>query len=163
MGVYKTLFPKYRAGLEFYFPIFKSTEASIGSRFLKSTTVNIFIFTGNINTYSKNMWFMFRPFYVIKDTRNSLTTVFVTRYYLKNPINYWGLELFYGNSPDERYSIIQTTEQLLMSNYRVKLEKNTAIFRFHELKLSLGYAYEEFISDNFRNRFSVEIFLKIKI
>jgi hypothetical protein len=89
--------------------------------------------------------------------------MFHLRYYQKNPINYYGIELLYGNSPDERYSAFQSTEQLLLTNYKIKLEKNTALFHYHELKLSVAYAYEEFALNSFRNRLTLEALIKIRI
>ncbi len=163
IGINKTLYPEYKAGLEFYLPILKSTEISLGGRFFNADTSNILIFTGNINTYVKNMWFMFRPFYVIKGSKKSFTTILTSRYYQKNPINYWGIELVYGNSPDERYSISQTSEQLLLSNYKFKLAKNTRLYKYHEINLSIGYSYEEFMKNNFRNRFTLELIMKFKL
>ena len=72
--------------------------------------------------------------------------VFNTRYFEGNPINYWCLELLYGNSPDDKYTIPQTTGNLLLNSYQIKLEKNIALFKVCELKLSAAYAYEEYIS-----------------
>lgn len=163
MSINETIFPAYRAGLEYYFPIRKKSEASLGGRFLKSDMYEAIIATGNFNTYYKNMWFMIRPFYVFHDIKNTLSTVLGTRYYLKNPKHFWGFEFEYGNSPDERYTISQTSEQLLLQNYRLKFERNTTVFKIHELKLSTGYSYEEVSSDMFRNRLTFEVLLKLKL
>lgn len=163
MSINKSLFPDYSAGLELYFPMGKAFEMSLGSRYLKYNSNNIFILTGNVNTYYKNLWFMIRPFFVIQDTKNSLTTMFTIRYYSTNPINYWGLELLYGNSPDERYSVSQPSQRFLLENYRVKIQKNIVIFKYHELKLSSAYSYEEYMLNSYRNRFTFDVLLKIKI
>jgi tetratricopeptide (TPR) repeat protein len=50
-GFNKTLFTKYRAGLEYYFPTGKKSEGSAGCSFLNSESSNVLIITGNYNTY----------------------------------------------------------------------------------------------------------------
>lgn len=156
------LFPQQRAGLEYYAPFLKTFEASLGGRFLYSENVSTMIVTGHLGKYVKNFWFSVRPFYVFHDTENALTTVLNSRYYSANPVNYWELELLYGNSPDDRYVFSQPQLNLLLKNYRLKVSKNMVVFKSGELKLSASYAYEEYVQDFFRNRFTVETILKYK-
>lgn len=162
MGINKDLFPEQKAGIEYFVPFLKSFESSLGMRYFYSNNSNTLMLTGHLSKYYNNFWFSFRPFYVFNETENSLTTVFNTRHYNINPINYWGLELTYGNSPDERYLLAGTPEIFTLTNYRIKIEKNTAVFKFGEVKLSAAYSYEEYISKKFRNRFRLEILLKRK-
>ncbi|MPL92724.1 hypothetical protein SDC9_38837 [bioreactor metagenome] len=161
-GIYNKLFPQHRAGLEYFMPAFNTMEFSVGARFLNSGNYNVAIATGHIGKYYRNWWFSLRPYYVIQKSKNALTTVFNTRYYGENPINFWGLELLYGNSPDDRYSLSNPAENLLLTNYRIKLEKNIALFRYNELRLSAAYAYEEYTAGSFRNRYTLEILFKHK-
>jgi len=161
-GIYNKLFPEHRAGLEYFLPAYKTMEFSLGGRFLNSGNFNVFIVTGHIGKYFRAWWFSLRPYYVVQDSKNALTAVFNTRYYGQNPINFWGLELLYGNSPDERYSLSNPAENLLLTNYRIKLEKNIALFRYNELKFSAAYAYEEYTAGSFRNRYTLEILFKHK-
>ena len=159
MGIRNMLFPKYRAGIEYYLPFFSSFESSFGGRFLYSANYSTIILTGHLSKYYKNLWFSLRPFYVFNDTKNTLTTVCNIRHYAKNPINYNGLELLYGNTPDESYA---TTENLLLKNYRIKIEKNVAVLKYNELKMTFAYSYEEYIKDYFRNKFTIEVLFKHK-
>lgn len=162
-GVENSLFPRYSAGLEPYFPIGKTAEASLGGRYLKYYKNEIFILTGNANTYYGDFWFMVRPYFVIQDKKSTLTTMCSIRHYSADPANFWGVDLFYGNTLDERYSILQSYQQYMLDSYRVKIQKSLGIFKYHELKLSASYTYEEYIPDSFRNRLSFEILFKIKI
>ncbi len=161
-GIYHKLFPAHRAGLEYFLPAFKTMEFSLGARFLNSGNSNVAIATGHIGKYYRNWWFSLRPYYVIQESKNALSTVFNTRYYGENPINFVGLELLYGNSPDERYSLANPAESLLLANYRIKLEKNIALFNYNELRFSVAYAYEEYAAGSFRNRYTLEILFKHK-
>lgn len=161
-GINNTLFPAHRAGIEYFMPAFENMEFSLGGRFLNSGNLNVIIATGHIGKYYRNWWFSLRPFYVVQDSKNALTTVLNTRYYGENPVSFWGLELLYGHSPDERYSLSNPAENFLLTSYRVKLEKNIALFRYNELRLSAAYANEEYIAGSFRNRYTLEVLFKHK-
>jgi len=159
-GVKNELFPRHRLGLEYYFPFSNSFEASLGGRFLSSKPNEVYILTGHIGKYINNLWFALRPFYVLSN--NALTTVLNFRLFGKNSLNYWGLELAYGNSPDDRYIASQGTEILRLKAYKFKLEKNIYLNQSNELKLSGGYTNEEFIANEFRNRYLFELIYKYK-
>ncbi|HBG72018.1 MAG: hypothetical protein A2W93_10880 [Bacteroidetes bacterium GWF2_43_63] len=161
-GIYNKLFPEHRAGVEYYLPAFKNMEFSLGGRFLNTGNNNVVIATGHIGKYYRNWWFSLRPYYVVQNSKNALTAVLNTRYYARNSTSFWGLELIYGNSPDERYSLSNPAENLLLKNYRIKLEKNIALVRFNELRLSAAYASEEYTAGSFRNRYTIEILFKHK-
>jgi YaiO family outer membrane protein len=161
VGINQTLFPAHRIGFEYYFPASSSVEVSIGGRYLYAQK-NVVIATGHIGKYFPHSWFAFRPFYVIHSNGNSFTGVANMRFYNTNPTNYWGVELGYGNSPDDRYSLSQTADLLRLLTHRIKLEKNVALNSQNEIKLSAGYAYEEFAVGEFRNRYLLEILFKHK-
>ncbi|MBS3775979.1 MAG: YaiO family outer membrane beta-barrel protein [Bacteroidales bacterium] len=149
IGIKNRLFPEHRAGLEYYFPVSKGLEASLGGRYLNSGSKNVYITTGHIGKYFPNLWMALRPFYVFGENGNALTNVFNIRYFQINPVNYWGVEIAYGNSPDERYAFDPSFELLRLNSYRIKIEKNIQIGQVNELKLSAGYAYEKHIPDAF--------------
>lgn len=161
-GIKNVLFPQHRAGLEYFFPFYNTFEASFGGRYLYSSGRNLYIITGNLSKYIKNLWISFRPFYVLQEQKNTVTTLLNIRYFGENPLNYWGAELLYGNSPDERSTLSQSPEFFTLKKYRIKIEKNTPILKFNELKLSAAYSYEEYFSQSFRNRFTIELLFKHK-
>ncbi len=160
-GINRTLFPAHRIGLEYYFPASKSVEVSVGGRYLYAQR-NVVIATGHISKYFPRSWFAFRPFYVIHNNGNSFTGVGNMRFYGNNPINYWGIELAYGNSPDDRNNLSQNMDVLRLITHRIKIERNISLTTQNELKLAAGYAYEEFIPSQFRNRYLLELTLKHK-
>ena len=162
VGVLNELFPKYRAGFEYYFPIAKSMESSLGVRYLNSDSYDVLILTGHLSKYFHRIWLSVRPYYVLQETKNTFTYVFNARYYEPNPLNYWGLEFLYGNSPDENFSLLQSSDVYLLKNYRIKIEKNCAVLKFGEIKLTAAYNYEEYQADLFRNKFTLEVLLKHK-
>jgi len=158
----KELFPQHRAGLEYYFSFLKTFEASFGGRYMNFGDKNIYIITGHLSKYITNFWISARPFYVIHEQKNTLSTALNIRCFGKDPLNFWGVEFLYGNSPDERYAISQSEDIFILESYRLKVEKNTVIFQSNELKLSAAFAKEEFSAGNYRNRLTFEILLKHK-
>lgn len=161
------LFPKHRAGLEYYFKLNPHWDASLGGRYLNyplATDKNIWILTGNIGAYIKNSWVTLRPFYVIKDSNKSLSFSTKYRLYDENPSNFWGVEFGFGNSPDDSYTMSQGEFNQLMS-YRIKMEKNTLLSDKSQLFLAAGLVFEEFYVNNIiekRNRFIIDLGYRFK-
>jgi YaiO family outer membrane protein len=163
------LFPTHRAGLEYYFALPAKMEASIGGRFMNYPTSNVLIATGHIEKYVDNSWFSLRPFYVyaFKTPNNTESFSLLADYRLfgKTALDYWGLEIGVGNSPDQFYSnaVTNSAEFNQLSAYKIKLEKNFMLNRISDFHLGLGYSDEEYRLNNYRNRFTVELGYKIRI
>ena len=153
------LFPQHRIGIEHYFPLFPKTDASLGIRYLDYISTKVFILTGHIERYLGNNWLSLRPYYVYKTPAktNALTLIGNYRLFGKNELNYWGVEVGYGSSPDDIFS---TT---LLNSYKIKLEKNIMLDRVSDLHMAVGYTKEEWRANTFRNRLTVELGYKIRI
>lgn len=156
------LFPKHRLGYEYYVPLRNKIETSLGVRYLTYTSSNVLILTGHIEKYIGSNWLAFRPFYVIQKQAESFTLLLNYRIYERNPLNYWGIELSYGNSPDDSYANIQKATYNDLKAYKFKLEKNVVLNRTSDLKMGLGYSREEFKAHNFRNRYLIELGYKFR-
>ncbi|MDD3322010.1 MAG: YaiO family outer membrane beta-barrel protein [Paludibacter sp.] len=161
-----SLFPRHRVGLEYYFPLGNKFEGSIGGRYLNFPTSDVLIFTGHLGKYFGKSWVSVRPFYVYKlqDKTSSLSFIGNYRLYGKNALNYWGVEVGLGNSPDDIYSVSSGGFNQLVA-YRIKLERNFMLNRVSDLHIGLGYAREEFgtITTQFRNRLTVELGYKLRL
>jgi len=160
-AIINTAFPKHRAGAEYYWSMRKQLEASFGGRYMYYPENHVGIITGHLGRYAGRYWLAFRPFYTIKTSGNSIVGLGQLRRYGKTSLNYWGLELGYGNSPDET-GIIANTDYRLQS-YRIKIEKSISFAKLNSLKLVGGYAYEEYIQDMFRNKFTIEVVFKHRL
>lgn len=160
-----TLFPVHRVGAEYYFPLPDKFEASIGGRYLDYTNSDVFIATGHLGKYIAKSWIGVRPFYVYKTPVNNQSLSLIANYRIfdKNELDYWGIELGFGNSPDDIYSTSQNGFNQLKA-YKVKIEKNLMLNRVSDLHLALGYSREEYgtTSTQFRNRFTAELGYKIR-
>ncbi|HEY6913988.1 MAG TPA: YaiO family outer membrane beta-barrel protein [Paludibacter sp.] len=161
-----SLFPTHRFGLEYYFPLPNKFEASIGGRYLNYTNSDVFIVTGHLGKYIAKSWMGIRPFYVYKTPANtqSLSLIANYRIFSKTELDYWGVEVGLGNSPDDIYSTSQIGGFNQLKAYKIKLEKNFMLNRTSDLHIGLGYSREEYgtITTQFRNRFTVELGYKIR-
>jgi YaiO family outer membrane protein len=161
-----TLFPTHRVGFEYYFPLPNKFDASIGGRYLNYSNSDVFIITGHLGKYFGKSWIGARPFYVYKTPTKtqSFSAIANYRLYGKTELDYWGVELGFGNSPDEIYSTSQNGFNQLKA-YKIKLEKNFMLNRISDLHIALGYSSEEYgtVLTQFRNRFTVELGYKIRL
>jgi len=162
-SVYNELFPKHRAAFEFYTPLKKAFEASIGARYIYFPDNNIYTITGHISKYIGSYWLALRPYYTFQESGNSVSLVANARRYGKTTLSYWGLELGYGNSPDERYILDPDGDYFNLNSYRIKLEKNIMVGKADDLKISFGYTYEETFKSKFRPRYTIEIIYKHRL
>lgn len=157
------LFPQHRAGVEYYVSFARIYEASLGARYLQFPNDPVFIATGSISVAPGKNVIALRPFYVIKESGNSVSLLANYKIYGRKQLNYWGAELSYGNSPDDRYTLIQNNEIYHLKSYKLKLEKNVMMGKTSDIRIGAGYAYEEYTSGLFRNRFLVELQYKIRL
>jgi YaiO family outer membrane protein len=163
LGFQKNLFPAHRFGVEYFSSHPKFIDYSIGGRYLDFTSTQVYILTGHLGKYYKNSWFALRPYFSFLQNTNSLVLLFNYRLYGKNPINYWGIEVGYGNSPDDRYvTSLQNAAVFRLEAYKIRIEKNFFISNKHEIKLSSGIAREEAFLSTFRNRYIIEALYKYK-
>ena len=159
-----TLFPRHRLGVEYYFPLSRKREASVGMRFMDYHIAPVFIFTGHYGKYFGKNWMEIRPYYVIQKATKSLTVIGNYKHYGKNELNYWGLELGFGNSPDDIFANTNTGSINQLSAYKIKIEKNFMLNRVSDLHIGLGYTTEEYlITKPFRNRYTIDLGYKIRL
>jgi len=160
-----SLFPLHRLGFEYYFPLKYKIDGSLGGRYMVYPASQVLILTGHLEKYLGSSWVALRPYYVFitQSNRHSFSLIGDYRLYGKNELNFWGLELGYGNSPDDRYSISQFGGFNQLVAYKVKVEKNLILNRISDLRIGLGYTWEEFYTNQFRSRYTIELGYKIRL
>lgn len=159
---FKSLFPNHRAGYELYFPMNQKMEASVGARYMYYPNSQVLIATGHFGKYFGNQWIALRPFLVTQKNVQSLSVIGDYRYYTKNELNYWGVELGYGNSPDNTYATIQNNTFNQLDAYKIKIERNFSVNRISDIHIGMGYTYEEFRTNTYRNHFIIELGYKLR-
>jgi len=156
------LFPRHRAGVEYYFPLKKNFEGSVGARYLHFTDNQVFVLTGHVGKNINKLWLSLRPYFSFQKSGNYLSLVGNARLFGDNRLNFWGVELGYGNSPDERYVLDPDGNYFNYNSYRIKLEKGFKIGKASDLRLGASYTYEEIQQNVFRSRITFEVIYKYR-
>ncbi|WP_068473507.1 YaiO family outer membrane beta-barrel protein [Saccharicrinis aurantiacus] len=159
-GFNNNLFSKHKLGFEYYMPFGRGYEASLGARYLNFPSSDAIVFTASMAKYISNWWISARPYVALKDGGYNFMGILNARMYGRNPISYWGTELGYGNSPDDLYFYVIGKNNEWHNVYRFSLQRNTAIGKTNELRLSIGYGHEEIRKDYYRDRFIFDILFK---
>lgn len=160
-GYLQNIFPRHRVGLEYYFPLRYKFETSIGGRYLSFPNSEVYIATGSLSKYFNNSFLSIKPFYVFRNNGNILSARVNYRLYGKNDFTYWGIELGYGNSPDDLHLLYTPTANSRLQSYSIKLEKNLLLYD-HIIHIAGGYAIEEITNNVYRSKYLGELMITYK-
>ena len=162
-----SIFPQHQGGIEYYFNFLFKTDASIGGRYLyyENLNANIFIVTTHLEKFIYNSWLAVRSYYVYNKSNNKNSYSLVGNYRLfgQNELDYWGIEIDSGNSPDELYSLTQTSGLNQLAAYKIKLEKSFQLNRISNFHLGLSFINEELVLYQYRQRYGIETGYQIRL
>ena len=141
-----SIFPKFRAGAEWYHSFPKAFEASLGMRALYYSLIgsNTYVFTGTAGKYVGNYWFSLRAYVTPTSTKTSASASIQARRYFSDPENYIGLRLGYGISPDDRRYGDRNSDYLTFKSQSVKLEYNHIFSKIWTTNLGATLSNEEY-------------------
>lgn len=121
------LFPDHRFGAEVYTKLPKSTEGSLGLRYLVFSPTKVTLYTGSIGLYYKSIWLSLRPFITPdKNTGTSVSFSLTLRRYFNNPETFLSFVGGMGYSPE---NILQSSSGF----------GNDAIYTLKSQRLGLGF------------------------
>jgi len=162
-----SLFPQHSGGIEYYFNFLFKTDASFGGRYLnfENINANIFIATAHLGKFIYNSWFSVRPYYIYNNSnsKNSYTLVGNYRLFGQNELDYWGIEISSGNSPDDLYSTTQTGGFNQLAAYKIKLEKSFQLNRISNFHIGISFTNEELVLYQYRQRYAIETGYQIRL
>lgn len=145
------LFPGHKGALELYANLPKAMEASLGARYLAFPETVATLLTGSFGLYRGNYYLSFRPYFVMLGNRKPGGSGTITaRKYLSDALNYVGLNVSYGYSPELRQlqsgTVLVAETLLFLESQQVLLE-----YQFssgsgqHLYQASLGVSRQEYI------------------
>lgn len=154
----QALFPKQRAGAEFYQKLPLAFEVSAGFRFLQfqnidETYSNTWIYTGHVGKYIKNYWLSFRPYLSPKSSGLSQSYYFIIRRYFNTADNYLGLQAGTGNSPDAPTDYLNPLTLYKLKTQSIQLDFQHLLGKQWLIKILMGYKKTEYHPETFRNVF----------
>jgi len=142
-------FPRHRFGTEYFKSFPDDFEASLGSRYL-IWDEDFFLFTASVAKYIPQHWISLRTFYSPFMDENFFSAFLTIRRYIDIENSYVFLMLGTGNSPDQPANLVSNFGRFSSQSARLGIKK------YHNqwlLKMNLGYLFEEYAENTFRNRF----------
>jgi YaiO family outer membrane protein len=153
------LFPQHRTGLELFKTFSQGTEISLGGRYLHyKNGINVWIYTGSLSQYTGNWWFSVRPYFADIQGKWSQSYFLFARHYTTQ-YNYLGGMVGYGVSPDEQINSLGFYETYNLKSYQVRFDLQHRLGNHFLFRSLAGYAYEEYKSAIYRNRFNIQLYL----
>lgn len=151
------LFPDQYYGAEWYHSFSRGFEASLGLRWMQWEE-SIWFYTGSVGKYLGNYWFSLRAYLTPGEKSTGQTYIFSARKYLATSMDYLGIKLEYGNSPDNLSYLVDFPEIKRLNSMGAHLTMQRDLNQWL-LYIDLGYRREEYQNDAFRGHFSTRLHL----
>jgi YaiO family outer membrane protein len=150
----ETVFPVAKAGIEYYFVPHKKFDYALGLRFMHFESDDITLLTGQVAYHEGPYTLAYRPYY---DTKNELFShVLSLQHTNEEKERIIRLELQYGNVP---YLYLYNNFTQPLKAYRVGLQYQQRLGSSFFVRPVLLYEYEEYLPDEYRNRFNVQLII----
>jgi len=147
-------FPGLRAAAEIWQALPKGFGLSAGLRYFYWDQSFTFL-TFSAEKYAGSYWFVFRNYLFFKDYGVSGSYYLTARRYFNSRYDYLSLTLGYGTAPDEPIDVISDLDRLNAVSTRLEFSKK--ITPDIRLVSMLGYAWEEYADQEYRNRFDFRL------
>lgn len=147
-------FPGHRAAAELWQSLPKGFAISAGMRYFYWDQ-NFTFFTFSAEKYAGNYWFSFRNYLFFKEYGVSGSYYLSARRYFDSKYTYLSLTLGYGTAPDEPIVVISDLDRLNALSARAEFSKKVS--PGVRLVAMVGYAWEEYADQEYRNRIDLRI------
>lgn len=150
----QTVFPVAKAGAEYFFAPRKRFDYSLGFKYMHFETEDVTLLTGQLGYRTGSYTLAYRPFY---DTSNELFShVLSVQTANEEKESLIRLELQYGNVP---YLYLYNNFVTPLKAYRVGIQYQRRFGRAFFVRPVFLYEYEEYLPDEYRNRFSAQLII----
>ncbi len=150
-----TYFPIHRAAAQYWYNLNKGWVLSAGASYYYFDR-NILIPSIAVEKYVSNYWFAAQTYIHLKEA-GTTTSVFLKARGYFDDINYIQLTAGAGTAPDEPWDIAADLDR--QNAIAFKLTVNKKISDRFTVKCSAGYSHEEYINEQWRNRY--EAFIRL--
>ncbi|WP_456312340.1 YaiO family outer membrane beta-barrel protein [Pseudomonas shirazensis] len=148
----QTIFPVAKAGIEYYFTPYKNFDYSLGFKYMHFETDDVTLITGQLSYRINTYTIAYRPFY---DTANELFShVLSLQTTNEEKESLLRLELQYGNVP---YLYLYNNVIDPLKAYRIGIQYQHRFGNSFFVRPVFLYEYEEYLPEQYRNRFSAQI------
>ncbi len=152
-----SIFPKVRAGAEWYHSFPKAFEGSLGMRALYFSNSTTYMLTGTVGKYAGNYWISLRSYLIPSSIGTSVSGAIQARRYFTDPENYIGLKLGYGISPDDQSHGDGNASYLTMKSQSIRLEYNHLFNRIWTTNIGASLSNDEFPNLGYVRNYTFDI------
>jgi len=152
-------FPNHRAMMRIWQNLGAGFLVSGGMSYYNFNNLNTYSINGGIEKYFGKYWLEYRMFYYFQEPNNTTSHFLTARRFIKD-VNYVQLMLGYGPNDDDPWDI---NNQKQLDAYRVGLLYVTKLGERFQIRTGVNYMYENYLNDEWRNRYSVVVGLTFNI
>lgn len=152
--------PVHRAVAEIWQTLPAGFGLSAGMRYFYWDDHFTFL-TLSAEKYAGNWWFSFRNYLFFKELGVSGSYYLAARRYFASKYDHLTLTLGYGTAPDEPLMVVTDLDRLNALTCRIEYSKQ--INQGLRMIAALGYGYEEFLDQTYRNRIDMKLGCYIRI
>jgi len=152
--------PGHRAALEYWRVLPKGFGVSAGLRYFYWDDHFTFL-TFSAEKYAGSYWISLRNYLFSKEYGISTSWYLSARRYLDSKYNYIHATVGYGTAPDEPLLVVSDLDRL--NALSIKLGFSRQLNQGLRIQVSVGYGYEEYADQEYRNRFDFRTALFIKL
>ncbi|HKK61669.1 MAG TPA: YaiO family outer membrane beta-barrel protein [Bacteroidales bacterium] len=152
--------PGHRAIAHYWQALPAAWTVSAGARYFYFDQHFIFYALG-LEKYLGNYWLNLNGYFFMKDYGMSAATYFTARRYFDSREHHVDLTAGYGTSPDEPITALYDLQRL--NAFTTRVSYNRRLGKRSVIGAGLGYMYEEYREQIFRNRFSGFLSYSLKL
>lgn len=153
----ESVFPDFRGAIEYFHTLNSSINLSLGGKYLKFDDTEVIIYTGQTAyTFSSGSRITYRPYLADINNTWTLSHALSMRFAETVRENYLEINLQYGTVPYEFFTSGTFTNLRTIragARYQVRLSEKIL------LQPAFMYEYEEYLPDQYRNRFNNQLFV----
>lgn len=149
-----SIFPRFRFGIEPYQKLPLSFEISLGLRYLKFSSTDVWIYTGSLGKYIGNFWISYRFYFTPKTERTKFSSVLYLRRYFFDADNYMTLRLGAGIVS---YTALEDEQFSGLSSKGAALEYQFGIAPLTYIQGQLIYSNFEYFKGKFRDSYGIQL------
>lgn len=154
-----TIFPKFRVLYSLYYSIGKGFETETGFRHNQrqenQSTTGILA----LGKYFGSNWINLRTSSQLNEPKLYPSVSLQYRHYFNSRFDFFGLNMGYGTSPDERENLSQFEERVALSSYRFGGTFNKLIAQKYALGVSSSYNRQEYFPEKFQKEYTISLIL----
>ena len=153
------VFPKWRGGFSLYANLPKSFEGELGVRYLKFAGNPTWFYTAYVGKYFKSWLFSGRTYITPSTFTNTVSASYsiAARYYYGGADDWFGGNLGYGISPDDRFNSIQIDSKIRLISYKAGLSFKKKITKFSVISIDGSWLNQEYLPQTKGNQYQISI------